>query len=48
MLTFKLNNKPTNIQLTICLNRKSEGFNVAQILELTVGNKLRNSSIQEN
>jgi len=32
MLTFKLNNELTNIQLTICLVRKISDFPVAQIL----------------
>ncbi len=32
MLTFELNNKPTNIQKTICYVRKISDFSVAQIL----------------
>jgi len=32
MLTFKLNNEPTNIQQTICYGGKISDFYVAQIL----------------
>jgi hypothetical protein len=32
MLTFKLNNEPTNIQQTICYVRKISDFSVAQII----------------
>ena len=40
MLTFKLNNELTNIQLTICYNRKISDFSVAQILQKHVDKHL--------
>jgi len=34
MLTFKLNNEPTNIQQTICYSRKIVGYYLSDNLEL--------------